>query len=174
MKKKHKYGTHCIICKEEFTPVGSKSHNSKGKCKKCYARWIKTEGYKECQICGRPLVNMQAKPACKMCKLKVKNGIMQSEKYEMSRRTKYYSNRSEKVAQSYELTAEVLDSIKLILTKYKYKFISEIDNLKIASIYTDIWGIDSTLDSLDVIMQLEFMTQRLDKYYREHKDLIYR
>jgi len=117
---------------------------------------------------------MQAKPACKMCKLKVKNGIMQSEKYEMSRRTKYYSNRSEKVAQSYELTAEVLDSIKLILTKYKYKFISEIDNLKIASIYTDIWGIDSTLDSLDVIMQLEFMTQRLDKYYREHKDLIYR
>ncbi len=173
MKGKHKYGTHCVVCKEKFTESGSQAHNARGNCRKCYGAWLRRNGFTKCQICGGPLMNIQAKPNCKMCKLKVKKGILQTEKYELSKRQKYYSNHSEKMAGKFDLTKEVLQDIKLILTRYKYKFVNDIDNLRIASIYIDIWGIEPTLDSFDADTQIEFMAKRLDDYYHKNKDLIY-
>ncbi len=171
--KRHGYGTHCHVCKKEFTQYGSSAHNAKGRCRKCYGAWLRKNGFTQCQICGGQLTNIQAKPNCRMCKLKVRNGILETEKYKLSKRQKYYSNHSEKTASKFDLTKEVLDNIRLILTRYKYKFINDVDTLRIASLYIDIWGIEPTLDSFDANTQVDFMAKRLDDYYHKNKDLIY-
>lgn len=174
MQIKHKYGPNCILCKERFTDSGSKMHNSKGKCKSCYGIYLRANGFTECQICGGKLANKQAKPNCKMCKLKIINGLIKSEKYSISKRQRYYSNYSEKVCAKFELNEKYLNKIKMILIRFKYNFTSDVDNLIVADIYTEIWGIDSSLDSFHVETQIDFMLKRIESYYHKNKDLIYR
>jgi hypothetical protein len=174
MQNKHKYGTHCIICKLPFAESGSKMHNSKGKCKSCYGIHLRANGFTECQICGRKLTNKQAKPNCKMCKLKVLNGMIETEKFKMNKRYKYYSNYSNKVCERFNLTENYLNKIRILLILFKHKLTTEVDTLKVANIYTEIWGIDSSLDSFDVETQVHFMVKRLDTYYHKNKSLIYK
>lgn len=174
MQNKHKYGTHCLLCKEPFAESGSKMHNSKGKCKSCYGSYLRLNGYTECQICGGKLVNKQAKPNCRMCKLKVITGLMETEKYKLSKKHKYYSSYSEKVSAKFDLTESYLDKIRMVLIRFKNGLTTKVDTFKVASMYTDIWGIDSSLDSFDVDTQVHFMLKRLEKYYHKNKDFIYR
>jgi len=107
----------CISCEKEFTKEGSSAYNAAGRCKKCYGAYIRKNGYTHCQICGVELPSKLMKPNCKMCKLKVKSGLLETEKYIPTKRNKYYTAHSERVAKSYQLTSKRLDQIKLILIK---------------------------------------------------------
>jgi hypothetical protein len=109
-----------------------------------------------------------------MCKLKVKSGLLETEKYIPTKRNKYYTAHSERVAKSYELTSKRLDQIKLILIKWRWKLISELDYFIIADYYLDIWGYEPTLDSAKRQHQVEYMIKRLEYYYVKNKDLIYK
>ena len=164
----------CISCEKEFTKEGSSAHNAAGRCKKCYGAYIRKNGYTHCQICGVELPSKLMKPNCKMCKLKVKSGLLETEKYIPTARSKYYTAHSERVAKSYQLTSKRLDQIKLILIKVRWKLITELDYFIIADYYLDIWGYEPTLDSAKREQQVEYMVKRLEDYYVKNKDLIYK
>jgi len=172
-KRPHEY-KRCVTCETPFTKDGSSAYNANGKCKKCYQSFLRKSGYTHCQICGCALRSRQTNPNCKMCKMKVKTGMIQTDMYKPKKKLKYYTAHSEKLALKYELTYERLTKIKLMLIKHRWNLFSDIDAFIVADYYLDIYGHEPTLDSISREEQVDYMVKRLAIYYEKNKDLIYK